>query len=389
MYYTILLIFMQKKKLFFKHSKLAVSIKSKGKIHPEKLSFLRFPYQRDRDRVIHSTAFRRLKHKTQVFVNTTGDHYRTRITHSLEVAQIARTLARYFNLNEDLCETLSLAHDLGHTPFGHAGEDALNKCMKSYGGFDHNIQTVRIVTLLENKYYNFKGLNLSLETIDGLVKHNGRVINQDKFNRILGKNFFRNKIDFLKSPSLEAQIASISDDIAYNSHDLEDGLRAKLYKIEDLKHIPILSKIIIKHKKFIKLKGSELVLRQIIREIINEMVKDIIKNTKKNIKKEKIKSTTDIYRSKKLLVSFSNKMQQFDNSIKSFLMKKMYLSKNVQKKTNYGKKIIKFLFLKIKKNPSKFIKKSAYQRNNIERNICDFIAGMTDRYAINLYNDLK
>ena len=389
MYYTILLIFMQKKKLFLKHSKLAVSIKSKGKIHPEKLSFLRFPYQRDRDRVIHSTAFRRLKHKTQVFVNTTGDHYRTRITHSLEVAQIARTLARYFNLNEDLCETLSLAHDLGHTPFGHAGEDALNKCMKSYGGFDHNIQTVRIVTLLENKYYNFKGLNLSLETIDGLVKHNGRVINQDKFNRILGKNFFRNKIDFLKSPSLEAQIASISDDIAYNSHDLEDGLRAKLYKIEDLKHIPILSKIIIKHKKFIKLKGSELVLRQIIREIINEMVKDIIKNTKKNIKKEKIKSTTDIYRSKKLLVSFSNKMQQFDNSIKSFLMKKMYLSKNVQKKTNYGKKIIKFLFLKIKKNPSKFIKKSAYQRNNIERNICDFIAGMTDRYAINLYNDLK
>ena len=278
---------MQKKKLFFKLSKLAVSIKSKGKIHPEKLSFLRFPYQRDRDRVIHSTAFRRLKHKTQVFVNTTGDHYRTRITHSLEVAQIARTLARYFNLNEDLCETLSLAHDLGHTPFGHAGEDALNKCMKSYGGFDHNIQTVRIVTLLENKYYNFKGLNLSLETIDGLVKHNGRVINQDKFNRILGKNFFRNKIDFLKSPSLEAQIASISDDIAYNSHDLEDGLRAKLYKIEDLKHIPILSKIIIKHKKFIKLKGSELVLRQIIREIINEMVKDIIKNTKKNIKKRK------------------------------------------------------------------------------------------------------
>ena len=389
MYYTILLIFMQKKKLFFKLSKLAVSIKSKGKIHPEKLSFLRFPYQRDRDRVIHSTAFRRLKHKTQVFVNTTGDHYRTRITHSLEVAQIARTLARYFNLNEDLCETLSLAHDLGHTPFGHAGEDALNKCMKSYGGFDHNIQTVRIVTLLENKYYNFKGLNLSLETIDGLVKHNGRVINQDKFNRILGKNFFRNKIDFLKSPSLEAQIASISDDIAYNSHDLEDGLRAKLYKIEDLKHIPILSKIIIKHKKFIKLKGSELVLRQIIREIINEMVKDIIKNTKKNIKKEKIKSITDIYRSKKLLVSFSNKMQQFDNSIKSFLMKKMYLSKNVQKKTNYGKKIIKFLFLKIKKNPSKFIKKSAYQRNNIERNICDFIAGMTDRYAINLYNELK
>ena len=377
------------KKLFISHSKLAVSIKSKGRIHLEKLSALRSPYQRDRDRVIHSTAFRRLKHKTQVFVNTTGDHYRTRITHSLEVAQIARTLARYFNLNEDLCETLSLSHDLGHTPFGHAGEDALNECMKPYGGFDHNIQTLRIVTLLENKYYNFKGLNLSLETIDGLVKHNGRVLNQEKFNNILGKKIFKNKINYLKSPSLEAQIASISDDIAYNSHDLEDGLRAKLYTIEDLKYIPVLSKIIIKHKKFIKLKGIELVLRQIIREIINEMVTDIVINTKKNIKKEKINSTADVYKSKVLLVSFSKEMQLFDDSIKSFLKKKMYLSKSVLKKTNNGKKIIKFLFLKIKKNPSKFIKKSVYQRNNTERNICDFIAGMTDRYAINLYNNLK
>ena len=178
------------KKSFFSYSKLAVPTSSKERIHFETLSFLRSPHQRDRDRVIHSTAFRRLKHKTQVFVNTTGDHYRTRITHSLEVAQIARTLAKYFNLNEDLCETLSLAHDLGHTPFGHAGEDALNECMKLYGGFDHNIQTLRIVTLLENKYYNFKGLNLSIETIDGLVKHNGVVTNQDKFKRILGGNIF-------------------------------------------------------------------------------------------------------------------------------------------------------------------------------------------------------
>jgi len=377
------------KKSFFRYSKLAVSIKSKGRIHSEPLSSLRSPYQRDRDRVIHSTAFRRLKHKTQVFVNTTGDHYRTRITHSLEVAQIARTLAKCFNLNEDLCETLSLSHDLGHTPFGHAGEDALNDCMKSYGGFDHNIQTLRIVTLLENKYYNFKGLNLSVETIDGLVKHNGKVLNKVKFNKILGENFFKKKIDFLKSPSLEAQLAAISDDIAYNSHDLEDGLRAKLYTIEDLKNIPILSKVITKHKKFIKLKGNELVLRQIIRDIINEMVNDIISNTKKNIKKQKIDSIKDIYKSKTLLVSFSKEMQLFDTSIKSFLRERMYFSKNVLKKTNSGKKIIKVLFLKIKKNPSKFIKKSLYQRDNIERNISDFIAGMTDRYAINLFNSLK
>ena len=377
------------KKSFYSYSKLAVPLKSEGRMHSEPLSTLRSSYQRDRDRVIHSTAFRRLKHKTQVFVNTTGDHYRTRITHSLEVAQIARTLAKFFNLNEDLCETLSLSHDLGHTPFGHAGEDALNNCMKYYGGFDHNIQTLRIVTLLENKYYNFKGLNLSIETIDGLVKHNGKVLNQDKFISILGKNFFKKKINYLSSPSLEAQLASIADDIAYNSHDLEDGLRAKLYTIEDLKNIPILSRIIAKHKKFIKLKGSELVLRQVIRAIINEMVNDIILNTKKNIKNQKINSLDDIYRSKNLIVSFSKEMQLFDTSIKSFLKERMYLSKNVLKKTNNGKRVIKVLFAKINKNPSKFIKKSLYQKNNIERNICDFIAGMTDRYAINLYNSLK
>jgi len=377
------------KKTSFKHSKLAVPVKSKGRIHSEPLSTLRSPYQRDRDRVIHSTAFRRLKHKTQVFVNTTGDHYRTRITHSLEVAQIARTLAKHFNLNEDLCETLGLAHDLGHTPFGHAGEEALNSCMNLHGGFDHNIQTIRIVTLLENKYYNFKGLNLSIETIDGLVKHNGKVTNQNKYNKMLGKNFFKNKINYLNSPSLEAQLAAISDDIAYNSHDLEDGLRAELYTIEDLKYIPVLAEIIRKNKKFIKLKGSDLVLRQIIRSIINEMVVDIISNTKKNIKKQKINSIQDIYNSKSSLVCFSEEMGLFDKSVKSFLRERMYFSKNVLKKTNNGKKIIKFLFLKIKKNPSKFIKKSIYQQNYIERNICDFIAGMTDRYAINLYNSLK
>jgi len=261
--------------------------------------------------------------------------------------------------------------------------------MKSYGGFDHNIQTIRIVTLLENKYYNFKGLNLSIETIDGLVKHNGKVLNQDKYIKILGKNFFKNKINYLSSPSLEAQLAAISDDIAYNSHDLEDGLRAKLYTIEDLKSIPILTQIIKKHKKFIKLKGSDLVLRQIIRSIINDMVIDVILNTKKNLKKQKINSIQDIYNSKSLLVSFSEEMGLFDKSIKSFLKERMYFSKNVLKKTNNGKKIIKVLFLKIKKNPSKFIKKSLYQKKNIERNICDFIAGMTDRYAINLYNSLK
>ena len=371
------------------YSNLATPVKSKGRIYYEPSSILRSPYQRDRDRVIHSTAFRRLKHKTQVFVNTTGDHFRTRITHSLEVAQIARTLAKHFNLNEDLCETLSLSHDLGHTPFGHAGEEALNECMNLYGGFDHNIQTLRIVNVLETKYYNFKGLNLSLETIDGLVKHNGPVNDSMKFDSILGVNFFKNKINYKKNASLEAQLSSISDDIAYNSHDLEDGLRANLYKIEDLKDIPILSEVINKHKKFIKTKGTELVIRQIIRDIINEMVNDVIINTQKNIKEKKIKHIKDIYDNKDLLVNFSNEMNFFDIKIKSFLREKMYFSKNVIKKTNMGKKIISYLFFKIKKNPSKFINKKKNKKYSFERNICDFIAGMTDRYAINLYNSLK
>jgi dGTPase len=205
----------------------------------------------------------------------------------------------------------------------------------------------------------------------------------------LGKNFFKNKINYLLNPSLEAQLASISDDIAYNSHDLEDGLRAKLYTIEDLKNIPVLSRVIAKHKKFIKLKGSELVIRQIIRGIINEMVNDIILNTRKKIKEQKINSLKDIYSCEIPLVSFSKKMQLFDTSIKSFLKERMYFNKKVLKKTNLGKNIIKVLFLKIQKNPSKFIKKSIYESSNIERNISDFIAGMTDRYAINLFNSLK
>ena len=377
------------KKLDQKYSKLAISIKSKGRFYNESLSMLRTPYQRDRDRVIHSTAFRRLKHKTQVFVNTAGDHFRTRMTHSLEVAQIARTLAKYFNLNEDLCETLSLAHDLGHTPFGHAGEESLNECMSDYGGFDHNLQTLRIVTLLENKYYRFKGLNLTYETIDGLVKHNGPIRDTSEIKKFLGDKFLKGKIKFNLNSSLEAQIAAISDDIAYNSHDLEDGLRAKLYKIEDLQKIPVLSDIINNHKKYIKQKGIDLVIRQIVREVINTMVKDIILNTEKNIKHRKIKSISDVLKCDEKIVYFSDTMNLFDLNIKSFLKEKMYFSKDVYKNTNKGKIIIKFLFDKIRKKPRKFINKNMQNSDHLERSISDYIAGMTDRYAINLYNSLK
>ena len=370
-------------------SKLAVPLKSKGRFFKEKKTHLRSDFQRDRDRIIHSTAFRRLKHKTQVFVNTSGDHFRTRITHSLEVAQIARTLSKFFNLNEDLCETLSLAHDLGHTPFGHAGEQALNDCMKKFGGFDHNIQTLRTILFLENRYYEFKGLNLTLETLDGLIKHNGPIKNLKKYKEILGIKYFKNKIKFNSSPSLEAQLASISDDIAYNSHDLEDGLKSNLFSLSDLENIPILNKIVSKHKKKIKKYSIDLVIRQIIREIINEMVKDLIITTQNNINKKKIKNFNDVLKSKYPLVSFSNKMKKFDKMIKNFLRKKMYYHKNVKSNTNNGRKIIKKLFFSIRKNPNKYINVSKYDKTNVARSICDFIAGMTDRYAINLYKKIK
>ena len=370
-------------------SKLAVPLLSKGRFYKEKKTSLRTDFQRDRDRIIHSTAFRRLKHKTQVFVNTSGDHFRTRITHSLEVAQIARTLSKFFNLNEDLCETLSLAHDLGHTPFGHAGEEALNNCMKKFGGFDHNIQTLRIILFLENRYYEFKGLNLTFETLDGLLKHNGPIKSKKKYNKILGKNYFKNKINFTSRPSLEAQIATISDDIAYNSHDLEDGLKSNLFKLKDLENIPILKNIILKHKKKIKNYSTDLIIRQIIRDIINEMVRDIILTTQKNLKNYKIKTLNDVYNSKYPIVCFSRKMKLFDKKIKSFLRKKMYYHKNVKINTNQGKKIISKLFKSIKENPKRYINVSKYDKSNILRSICDFIAGMTDRYAINLYKKIK
>ena len=379
---------MQKKSID-KLSKFAVPLVSKGRFFREKKTDLRNDFQRDRDRIIHSTAFRRLKHKTQVFVNTSGDHFRTRITHSLEVSQIARTLSKYFNLNEDLSETLSLAHDLGHTPFGHAGEEALNDCMKNYGGFDHNIQTLRIITILENRYYDFKGLNLSIETLDGLIKHNGPIKNLTKLNTILGNNFFKKRINFTFYSSLEAQIASISDDIAYNSHDLEDGLKSNLFDLNHLTDIPVLNKIISKHKKKLKRYSIDLIIRQIIREIINEMVSDVIRTTKKNIKLHKIKNLNDIYQTKKQIVTFSQDMQKFDKKIKSFLKQKMYFHKNVNSNTNYGRKVITGLFLQIKKNPKKYINIKKYSNSNIERIICDYIAGMTDRYAINLYNQIK
>ena len=365
------------------------STNSKGRVFNEEENSIRSPYQRDRDRIIHSSSFRRLKHKTQVFVNTEGDHYRTRLTHSMEVSQIARTLARALCLNEDLCETLSLAHDLGHTPFGHAGEEILNECMINYGGFDHNIQTLRIVTLIESKYYKFVGLNLTLETLDGLFKHNGPVKELDKTNKILNLSTLNNKIKFSQNPSLEAQVASIADDIAYNNHDLEDGFRAGLFTINEFASKPYISKLINKHLKNIKIFRKEIIINQIIRDLINLMVNDVIKTTNKNLKIYKPKKIADIYNQNKLTVSFSNEMKVIDRNIKQFLKKNMYNNKKVIVNTNKGKKIIKKLFKSLLKNPKKYISNELLNREEKERVISDFIAGMTDRYAITLYKKIK
>ena len=365
------------------------SINSKGRIFKEKESSIRSPYQRDRDRIIHSSSFRRLKHKTQVFVNTEGDPYRTRLTHSMEVSQIARTLARSLGLNEDLSETLSLSHDLGHTPFGHAGEEVLKQCMEKYGGFDHNIQTLRIVTSLENKYYKFHGLNLTIETLDGLLKHNGPIIEQTPLKKILGDNLFNKKISFSCAPSLEAQVASISDDIAYNNHDLEDGLRARLFSFKKLSSISFLSKMIKKHTNQIKNFRREIIISQIVRDLINLMVVDVVKQTNKNLIKHNPKTTNDIYKQNNNLVDFSSKVKNIDYHVKDFLKKNMYNNKNVIANTNKGKKVVDDLFKYLLNNPMKYIDKKLFKKEQKERVIADFIAGMTDRYAINLHKKIK
>ena len=362
--------------------------KSKGRIYKEPLSKYRSPFQRDRDRIIHSASFRRLKHKTQVFVNTEGDHYRTRITHSIEVAQIARSIAKYLNLNEDLAETLSLAHDLGHTPFGHAGEDSLNECMEAHGGFDHNLQTIRIVMFLENKYLKFSGLNLSIETLEGLLKHNGPVDDLDLVEDLIGLTNFKSMINFSTYPSLEAQISSISDDIAYNNHDIQDGINANLFKLEELIEINFFRDIYKKYKNKINKQNYKIATYQIIRDSIDLMIKDLINNTKKNLSYNKIKSFKDIKKTSFLMVDFSDKIKNSEDEIRYFLKTKMYNNKNVLEKNNKGKSIIKKLFNKIKFNPKKFISKNQLSENKY-RAIADFISGMTDRYAINLYNNIK
>ena len=360
---------------------------SKGRLYKENYSQTRSEFQRDRDRILHSAAFRRLKHKTQVFVSNEGDHYRTRLTHSLEVSQIARSISKIFNLNEDLTETLSLSHDIGHPPFGHAGEDALSECMVSHEGFDHNDQAIRIVHLLEKKYFDFEGLNLTWETLEGLVKHNGPMTKDvPKTIEALDKEFDLKLNEF---SSIEAQIASIADDIAYNNHDLDDGLRAGFFSYDDLVELPMIGEIIKNFPKNYNSYDMQRINNEITRKSTSIMITDVINTISEKVKKSKVRCNEDVRLNNEKIADFSDKTKEEVKYIRSFLSMKMYNHDKVKAMTSNAHQVISSLFKLFIEQDEKFIKehmKKIISDEDKPRAVCDFIAGMTDNYAQNFYN---
>ena len=360
---------------------------SKGRLYKENYSQTRSEFQRDRDRILHSAAFRRLKHKTQVFVSNEGDHYRTRLTHSLEVSQIARSISKIFNLNEDLTETLSLSHDIGHPPFGHAGEDALSECMVSHEGFDHNDQAIRIVHLLEKKYFDFEGLNLTWETLEGLVKHNGPMTKDvPKTIEALDKEFDLKLNEF---SSIEAQIASIADDIAYNNHDLDDGLRAGFFSYDDLAELPMIGDIIKNFPKNYNSYDMQRINNEITRKSTSIMITDVINTISEKVKKSKVRCNEDVRLNNEKIADFSDKTKEEVKYIRSFLSMKMYNHDKVKAMTSNAHQVISSLFKLFIEQDEKFIKehmKKIISDEDKPRAVCDFIAGMTDNYAQNFYS---
>ncbi|OGT15963.1 MAG: deoxyguanosinetriphosphate triphosphohydrolase [Gallionellales bacterium RIFOXYB12_FULL_54_9] len=351
---------------------------SRGRLFPEASPQGRSEFQRDRDRIIHSGAFRRLEYKTQVFVNHEGDLFRTRLTHSIEVAQIARSIARRLNLNEDLAEAISLAHDLGHTPFGHAGQDALNECMKAYGGFEHNLQSVRVVDLLEERYATFDGLNLCFETREGMLKHCRR--EQAEQLGELGERFIKNQ-----RPSLEGQIANLADEIAYNNHDVDDGLRSGLITLEQLETVPLVAE----HLQEVRAAYPDLtgrrVVHEMVRRMINTLVTDLIAQSAVNIAAQNLQTLDDV-RNAPALIAFSPELNAKQRVLKKFLMTHLYRHYRVMRMSAKAQRIIRDLFDVFMTDsrllPTQF--QSAETQTDIERArvVADYIAGMTDRYAI-------
>ena len=360
---------------------------SRGRRHPEAESRTRTPFARDRDRIIHCTAFRRLKEKTQVFVAHEGDYYRTRLTHSLEVAQIARSVARALGLDDDLAETVALAHDLGHPPFGHAGEDELQLCMEPYGGFDHNVQTFRVITQLEKRYPDFDGLNLTWETLEGVIKHNGPIADR------LARPAYRAVAEYdaaydlrLSSyASAEAQVAALADDIAYNNHDVDDGLQAGLFGLDDLARIPLIGPAIESVRRDYPSIDARMLRLEAVRRMIGEMVGDVIAETGRRA--EGLASAEDVRMLGRPLVAFSPEMAEDLTRLRVFLQQRMYRHYRVNRTRSQARRVLREMFDLFMAEPEVLPGEWAERVVGAEtaegaRLVCDYIAGMTDRFAI-------
>jgi dGTPase len=353
----------------------AHSSQSRGRLHAEASAAPRSEFQRDRDRIIHSTAFRRLEYKTQVFVNHEGDLFRTRLTHSIEVAQIGRTIARLLHLNEDLVEAVALAHDLGHTPFGHAGQDALNACMREHGGFEHNLQSLRVVDLLEERYAEFPGLNLTFEAREGILKHCS-LGNAEKLGEV-GRRFLDKR-----QPTLEAQIANLADEIAYNNHDVDDGLRSGLVTLEQLMEVQIFAR----HREEVRAKYPALqgrrVVTETVRRIINTMILDLVNTTRLNIGHAGVETIDDV-RAAPPLAAFSPALLDEHRELKRFLLRHLYRHYKVARMSAKAGRIISDLYTAFT-GDARLLPPEHQERESLEgaRAVADYIAGMTDRYAM-------
>jgi dGTPase len=366
---------------------------SRGRRFPESPSAARSDFRRDCDRIIHSTAFRRLKHKTQVFVSHEGDHFRTRLTHTLEVSQIARALARALGLDEDLAEALALSHDLGHPPFGHAGERALQVCMEDYGGFDHNAQSLRVVTKLERRYASFDGLNLTWETLEGIAKHNGPLTDEqgsaigryedDGLPLAFAEQRDEWDLEYWTFASAEAQVAAISDDIAYDAHDLDDALRAGLFDIADLKPVGLAGEIYGEVRKLYPAAPPQRLAGEVIRRLIATLIEDVLQESRRRVAALGPHSVEDIRHARDPVIRFSESGEAADREIKAFLTPRMYREARVMRIMTDAETIVRDLFAHYLAYPSDLrAERTASDEVGLVRQIADFIAGMTDRFAI-------
>jgi dGTPase len=357
---------------------------SRGRLHAEPGGGARSPFQRDRDRIIHSTAFRRLQYKTQVFVYHEGDHFRTRLTHSLEVAQIARSIARELALEEDLAEALALAHDLGHPPFGHGGEDALDSMMKPHGGFDHNAQSLKAVTLLETRYAGFDGLNLTWETLEGLAKHNGPVRRPAGY---IAEYDRRHGLDLGTHASAEAQVAAIADDIAYNNHDLDDGIRAGMFTLQEAAALPLVGDAFAAAERENPALPRDRAVGETVRRVINAMVNDVVAETRRRLALLDPRSAADIRAADRPVVGFSEPMLEANNQLRAFLFQRMYRHWRVNRTTQKCKRALQMLFSLLHGEPRQLppwwqARAGDAGSAAAAAAVCDYLAGMTDRYAL-------